>query len=145
MLKTYNPKQVLISLGSHSVSGYSDGTFVNIEASGDGITKKVGCDGEVVRSIDPDRSATITLTVLQRSPTVSWAQKQFDLDRESGDGTFPVLIKDMKGGLLFSAKDAWVVTSPTREFAKDSTDREIQIDCGECSYEGEEISSSSLI
>ncbi len=49
MVKTYDPKKVLISFGSHSVSGYSDGTFVSIEASGDGISKKVGCDGENIQ------------------------------------------------------------------------------------------------
>ena len=41
-LKTYNPKLILISLGSHSVSGYSDGSFVNIVADGEGVTKKPG-------------------------------------------------------------------------------------------------------
>jgi len=137
MLKTYDPKKVLISLGSHPVSGYSDGTFVSIEASGDGITKKTGCDGEVVRSIDPDGSAKITLTVLQTSPTVAFCQQQYDRDRVTGEGTFPVLVKDMKGGLIFAAQDAWVVKPPNREFGKETNDREIEIDCGEASWEGE--------
>lgn len=134
---TYNPKQVLISLGAHAVTGYSDGTFVSIEASGDGITKKTGCDGEVVRSIDPDDSAKMTLTVLQSSSSVAFAQAQYDKDRATGEGTFPVMVKDLKGGLLFSAADGWVVKPPTREFAKESTDREIEIDCGSCKFEGE--------
>lgn len=136
-LKTYNPKQVLISAGNHSVSGYSDGSFVSIEANGDGITKKVGCDGEVVRSIDPDATAKIKITVLMQSPTIAWAQQQYDKDRETGEGTFPLLIKDLKGGLIFSASDAWVVKPPSREFGKDMPDREIEIDCGECTFEGE--------
>jgi len=140
MLKTYDPKKVLISLGSHGVSGYSDGTFVSIEASGDGISKKVGCDGEIVRSIDPNESAKITLTVLQTSPTVAFCQSAFDRDRATGEGTFPVLVKDLKGGLIFSAKDAWVVKPPNREFGKESTDRSIEIDCGEAKWEGEATS-----
>jgi hypothetical protein len=138
MLKTYDPKKVLISLGSHSVSGYSDGTFVSIEANGDGISKKVGCDGEVVRSIDPDSSAKITITVLQTSPTVAFCQSQYDKDKSTGEGTFPVLVKDMKGGLIFSAQDGWVVKPPTREYGKESADREIEIDCGEATWQGEQ-------
>jgi hypothetical protein len=136
-VKTYDPKKVLISLGSHSVSGYSDGTFVSIEPNGDGITKKVGCDGEIVRSIDPDQSATVTLTVLQTSATVAFCQQMYNRDRTTGEGTFPILIKDMKGGLIFAAQEAWVVNAPTREFAKEDSDREIEIACGEATWEGE--------
>ena len=137
MLKTYDSKKVLISLGPHAVTGYSDGTFISIAANGDGISKKVGCDGEIVRSIDPDGSATITLTLLQTSPTVAFCQNRYDLDRTTGEGTFPVLVKDLKGGLIFTASDAWVTTPPARDFAKESTDRQITIDCGEANWEGE--------
>ena len=137
MLKTYDPKKVLISLGNHAVKGVSDSTFVTIEASGDGITKKVGCDGEVVRSIDPNGTAKITLALLMQSPTVAWAQQIYDMDKETGEGTFSVLIKDLKGGLVFSAEDAWIVKPPNREFGKDMPDRSIEIDCGEATWEGE--------
>jgi hypothetical protein len=139
MIKTYDPKKVLLSIGSHAVSGYSDGTFVSIEASGDGITKKTGCDGEIVRSLDPDASAKVTITVLQTSPTVPWAQAQYDKDKANGEGTFPILVKDLKGGLIFAADAAWVIKPPNREFAKEATDRTIEIDTGEATWEGEAV------
>ena len=53
-IKTYNPKEVVISAGPHIVTGIADDSFVTIEANGDGITKKVGCDGEIVRAVSPD-------------------------------------------------------------------------------------------
>ncbi len=137
MVKTYDPKKVLISFGSHSVSGYSDGTFVSIEASGDGISKKVGCDGEIVRSIDPNSSAKISLTVLQTSPTVAFCQQNYDRDRETGEGLLPLVVKDLKGGLIFSTESAWVIKPPTREYGKESADRTIEIDCGTATWEGE--------
>ena len=136
-MKTYDPKKVLMSLGSHSVTGYAEDSFITIEPHGDGITKKVGCDGEIVRSIDPDGTAKVKLSLLQTSPTVAWAQQQFDMDRETGEGVFPVLIKDLKGGLVFSAADGWVVKPPNREYGKTAADREIEIDCGDATYEGE--------
>ena len=129
-VKTYNCKEVLISFGSHAVSGYADDSYVSIEPNGGGITKKVGCDGEVIRSIDPDSTAKVKVTIHVQSPTVAWAQKQYDKDRDTGDGTFPVLIKDLKGGLVFSAQEAWVVKPPNREFGKEAPNREIEIDCG---------------
>lgn len=137
MVRTYDAKKVLISLGSHSVKGYSDSTFVSIEASGDGFTKKTGCDGEVVRSADPDKTARVTLTVLVNSDTVEFCQQQYNRDRETLDGMFPILVKDLKGGIIFAAEQAWVVNSPTRDFDKDGPDREIIIDTGEASWEGE--------
>ena len=53
-IKTYNPKEVTIALGNHIVAGYADDSFITIDPNGDGVTKKVGCDGEIVRSISPD-------------------------------------------------------------------------------------------
>jgi len=137
MVKTYDPRKVLVSIGPHVVTGYSDGTFVSIEANGDGVTKKVGCDGEVVRSLDPDNTAKLTVTVQQQSPTVPYCQKLYDKDKATGDGIFPVLVKDTKGGLIFSAAQAWVVKAPNREFGKESADREIVIDTGDATWGGE--------
>ena len=52
-VKTYNPKEVNIAIGTHIVTGYAEDSFVSIEPSGDGTTKKIGADGEVTRSISP--------------------------------------------------------------------------------------------
>jgi len=125
----------MISLGSHVVSGYSDGTFVNIEAHGDGVTKSVGAGGEVVRSIDPDETATITITLQYGSDSLKWCQQQYDLDRTtSGDGEFAVLVKDLKGTLIFSASTAWVKNTISTEFGKVASDREIAIDTGKAKW-----------
>ena len=138
MIYTYDPSQVLGSLGDHSVRGYSDGTFVNIEFEGDGITSKTGADGEVVRSIDPNRTATLTITVQQTSPTVAFCQQKYDLDRAtSGGGMFPVVYKDLKSGMLFSAEHAWVQKPPAREYGRQDTDRTIVISTGPCTFTGE--------
>ena len=137
MLQTYDPKKVIVSLGHHIVTGISDGTFLSIEGMGDGVTSKTGCDGEKVRSLDPDESVKITLTLLQNSPTVGFCQKQYDKDKVTGEGFFPLLIKDLKGGLICSANHAWVVKPPNREFGKEVQDREIEIETGRATMEGE--------
>ena len=51
-VRTYNPKEVLISFGTHSVTGYAEDSFVNLEKNGDGISDVIGCDGEQIRSLD---------------------------------------------------------------------------------------------
>ena len=47
MVKTYNSRQVTISLGTHAVTGVADDSFIVIEPLGDGVSSKSGCDGEV--------------------------------------------------------------------------------------------------
>jgi hypothetical protein len=129
-VQTYDPKRVSIALGSHVVSGYAEGSFVTIEPGGDGTSKTVGADGEVVRSIDPDNTSTVTITLLQTSRTVKFAQDQYDRDQANGNGMFPVLVRDNRGGLVFSAAQAWVTNRPSREFAKEAGEREIVIETG---------------
>lgn len=133
-VQTYNPKQVLIALGNHSVTGYADDSFINVEKNGDGTVKKVGCDGEIVRAIDPDKSYKVTLSLLQTSPSSKFLQQQFDRDQKDGEGIFPVLIKDLKGGVIFSADSGWVAKPAARGYGKDSTNREWEIDTGEADW-----------
>ena len=131
IIHTYNPKEVTIALGSHIVTGYAEDSFISIEPNGDGITKKVGCDGEIVRSISPDKTYVIKLNVLYQSASNSYLQAQFDRDVDTGDAMFPVLIKDLKGGMVFSAAQAWVVKPAVRGFGKESGNREWEIHTGE--------------
>ena len=137
LVRTYDSKKVMIMFGTHVVTGYADGSFCTIEAHGDGFQKKVGADGEVVRSSDPDKTATVSITLLVNSPSIGHFQQQYNRDRETGDGMQPLLIKDLKGGLLFSAQQAWVVNSPSRDFDIEGPDREIELDTGDATWEGE--------
>lgn len=133
MLKTYSAKEVLIALGSHAVTGYADDSFVTIEPNGDGIMKKIGCDGEVVRAISPDATYKVKIALLQTSPTNSFLQEKYNLDMQTGEGTFPVLIKDLKGGMIFSSDYGWVLKPPSRAYGKDTNNREWEIDTGDAS------------
>lgn len=132
MTKTYNPKEVSIAFGSHIVTGFADDSFVVIESNGDGVTKKVGCDGEIARAISPDGTYKVKVTLLQTSDSNSYLQERYDQDRENGEGTFPILIKDLKGGLVFSAEDAWVIKPAARTLGKETNNLEWELDTGDC-------------
>ena len=130
-VKTYFAKDVDIAIGNHMASGLGEDTFVSIEKSGDGTSKVVGCDGEVGRSIDPDRSYTVTLTLLQTSKTNAYLQNMYNKDQKTGDGVAALLIKDKKGGLVLSSNSAWVAKPATRTFAKALSAREWTLETGE--------------
>ena len=134
-INTYNPKEVTVACGSHIVTGYADDTFISIEANGDGITKKVGCDGEIVRAVSPDNTFKITLTLLQTSDSNAWFSQMCDRDRDTGDGMFPILIKDLKGGLVFSTEAAWCTKKASITRGKESSNREWEIDTGDAVFD----------
>ncbi len=127
-IKTYNPKEVVVACGTHIVSGYADDSFIGIEPNGDGITKKVGCDGEIARSISPDNTYKVKITLLQNSDSNSFFSNIADYDRATGNGLFPVLIKDLRGGLLFATEAAWVIKKSPATRGKETNNREWEID-----------------
>ena len=133
-ITTYNSRQVKIALGNHSVSGYAEDSFVTIEQKGDGITSKTGCDGEVMRAIDPNEQYKIKLSVQQQSPTNKWLQAKYIADKTNGTGLFSVLINDLSGNVKFSANQAWVVKQPSRVYGKDTNNREWEIETGPATY-----------
>lgn len=129
-IKTYNPKEVTVALGSHIASGFADDSFVSIDPNGDGVTKKVGCDGEIVRSVSPDDTYVVKLSLLQTSATNAYLQERFAQDVKTGDGTFPLLIKDLKGGLVFSTDAAWPAKPASRGYGKEANNREWELHTG---------------
>lgn len=130
-IKTYNPKQVSAACGTHIVSGFADDSFITIEPNGDGVTKKVGCDGEIVRTISPDNTYKIKITLLQTSLSNSFFMSMVSKDMDTGDGMFPLLIKDLKGDVVFSTEAAWVVKPASLTRGKESNNCEWEIETGD--------------
>lgn len=113
MARTYFSKKVKIAAGYHSVSGFAEDSFVTIEETGDGVSSIAGADGEVSRSVSPDPRHTVKISLLQNSPSNEFFLQKYKMDKVDGDGTFPLLIKDLSSGDKFSADEAWVVKKPS--------------------------------
>lgn len=129
-IKTYNPKEITVALGNFIATGFADDSFLSIDPSGDEITKKVGCDGEIAVSINPDDTSVVKLTVLQTSETNSFLQQRLTQIKKTGEGFFPILIKDLKGHLVFSSDSAWPVRSASRGYGKEAGNREWELHTG---------------
>ena len=129
-IKTYNPKQVNVILGTHIVTGYAEDTFVTVDPNSDGVSKRVGCDGEVVRSISPDDTYVIKLALLYGSPTNTFLQNRLDQDLKTGDGMFSLSIVDNKGGTMFHALNAWPVRAASRGYGREAPGCEWEIHTG---------------
>ena len=131
MVHTYNPKEVVAAFGSHIISGFAEDTFISIEAKGEGIPATVGCDGEVVRSVSPDDTYDVKITLLYGSESSSYFQSSFNRDKKTGDAAQSLIIKDLKGGLVFSADQAWVSQVASRSYGKTANSREWTLTTGQ--------------
>jgi hypothetical protein len=91
---------------------------------------KVGCDGSVNRSVSPNRSYSIKVALQQNSPTNEFLMTQYEKDVENGNGTFPIVIKDLMGDEQFSTDVAWVTKPASWGRGKEATNREWELACG---------------
>lgn len=128
---TYNCSKVKIALGFHAVTGYAEDSFVVIEMLDNGVTSKAGCDGEIVRSVDPNDRVSVKLTLLQSSPTHKFLLNKYKQDKKDGTGTFPILINDLTGKEKVSASIAWVTKRPGKTNGRDSQNKEWVIETGQ--------------
>lgn len=124
MLRNYNPKEVSMIIAGNIVTGYADGSYLTIERNEDSFTLQIGSDGEGVRSKSNNRSGRFTFTVQQGAAINDILSGLLAADEARGAGTFSVLVKDNQGTSIHAAATAWVVRSPSAEYARDVGSRE---------------------
>lgn len=123
-VRTYDPKQVIVTIGGVPMSGFSDGTFLEIDRNEPTWNMVVGADGLVTRGKTNNFSGTLTLTLKQSSPSNDVLSGFMAIDEASNAGVFPVLVKDLAGNSIYFAGQAWVTQYANSTFAKDITDRQ---------------------
>ena len=125
---TYDPKQILITLGGVPVSGFADGTFVTVERDEDAFSKVVGADGITSRAKSNNRGGVITVTLQQTSPANDTLSGFLLADETSNNGIFPIMVKDNSGRSLNFSATGWVKKAPSQEYGKEIATREWEID-----------------
>lgn len=112
-LKTYDPKKVNVIYGPVIMSGFAEGTFINVETQGEGTTAIVGCDQEIVRSMGVDGILKlVTVTLLQSSDSNDKLSLLHDADIISQKGLLPLAIKDLSGRSFLLSDQAWIAKKP---------------------------------
>lgn len=111
-VRTYDPAKFIIVLGAHVVSGFADGQFIGLERNSDLFTKVIGAGGDVARAKSNDRSARMTLTLMNTSPSNDFLSAQHLADEIDNSGKFPVSILEVGGTTVVQASEGWVVKAP---------------------------------
>jgi len=128
--KVYNADQVTVAYGPVLLgSGQADGEFLRVEQEADDFEDVVGAGGEVVRSKTNDRRATITLVLLQTAAENDLLSAISNIQRETGLGSEPLLVKDNNGRAIYKAEQAWIMRAPDASFDRTATSREWAIRC----------------
>ena len=131
-VKTYNCREVIMTFGTHIISGFAEDSFITIDPAGEGTTAVCGCDGEHSRSMDPNRSANIKISLNQTSDSNKYLNKILKLDSETGLGILPLMITDLRGGLLAHAEQAYIKKRPSTVYGKATQNREWEFGTGDC-------------
>ena len=122
-IRTYDPSEVIVTIGGVPMSGFTDGTFVEIARNEATWTLVVGADGYATRGKTNNFSGQLTLTLKQSSPSNDVLSGLMVLDELSNSGIFPVLIKDLSGNSTYFSGQGWVQQWPSSTFDKAITDR----------------------
>ena len=130
-LRVYDPDQVSVSLGPIPITGWADGEFVTIEPETGAFADVCGTDGEVTRSKSNDGRATVTIKLMQSSPTNALLQTLHNLDKNTpgGVGVGPFMLRDKQGTMLEIAEKAWIQKRPTGSWDRTAKERAWEIRC----------------
>ena len=123
-LRTYDPKQVAVIIAGQIISGFADGTFVNVERDEDTWSLQVGADVEATRAKSNNKSGTLTVTLQQGSPSNAVLAALATADELTNTGIFSFLIKDNSGNSLHLAETAYIQKPAGSEYGREAGTRE---------------------
>lgn len=131
ILATYSPKDIQIIITgtvdniTHSVSGYIDGTFVNVSRVVPYSELYNGADSSNIRVIRDIKNHEITLTLHQGSESNDVLSQLFARDRQNrrNDYVFNVLITDTGGRTVASAQNCFIGSPPDLDFGTEVAER----------------------
>lgn len=109
---TYDPKKNIIIYGGRQLTGFAEDDMITIKPLGDGMQVYSGADGEVGRSVDPNRTFEVKVSLATSSKSNDYLSECYNKDRRTGSYMLPLTIKDLSGSTLFFAKQAWVQNFP---------------------------------
>lgn len=129
ILASYSPEDVVVILHnskfSHILSGYTEGTFLEVERVVPHATPYNGADGTNARVVRGVKNVDITLTLHQASESNDVLSQLLVRDESTRDGQdiFAITIKDNTGRTVMSSPQAYLGTVASTAFSQEISDR----------------------
>lgn len=121
MVKTYNPKDCVITVGGVYITGLGE-DMVKCEKDEDNFTAKVGAQGDVVVNQSCNDLGTITLSVQGTSP-----QKKYLIDLANTGSVFDIWVINKSIDEKVGGSQAMVKKTPELGQGAELDDREFEI------------------
>jgi hypothetical protein len=112
IFRNYSPDDVKCAFFGITITGFAEGTFIEIEREVDTFTKKVGALGDVARSRSLNKSGKITITVMDAHPINDLLATVISDDEFDGSQAGPFTMKDLFGNTEVRATNAWCMKVP---------------------------------
>lgn len=126
---TYSPEEVAVIFRGKIITGYADGTFIQVKRLNPTWTEVSGADGEVTRTKSNDRRGSIMITLTQASPSNDDLTNAFVEDETNGDGSGEALVVDASGRSIYGTDSCWIPQVPDGEFGKELSNRTWELRC----------------
>ncbi len=117
----YSPSNVMVSFSALNITGFAEGTFVEVERDEDGFTTYVGALGDVCRTRNLNRLGKITVTLMATAPINTALAALAQIDEDDATEVYPIQVKDISGDMICYGAEAWVMKRPKIERAKESS------------------------
>lgn len=135
ILASYSPEDVVIILSgngfSHTVNGFADGSFVNINRLVLGSEPYSSSDNTNARVVRANKNSSITLSLAQTSESNDVLSQLLENDSITRDSTwlFSVLIKDNTGRSEYFSRQCYIGGHPDSNFSTSIDNRDWMIHC----------------
>lgn len=127
-LSTYNPAEVYVTFGGFALQGFADGSMITVARNEQAFNLYIGSDGEGARSKSNNKSAVITIRLMQTSDSNDILTGFAKADEVANAGSLPFMVKDNNGRTLLAAENCWVQKVPDVEFGKEAMEREWKLE-----------------
>lgn len=129
-VRTYDPASINFQFMGTTITGYMDGTFINVATEGDTFEKHRGADGSIDRVNRNSFSYRVTLTLKRTAPSNVILQGYRYADSQSNRGAGSLDINDSFGTSLFHADTAWIAKEPDQPNSDSMDGRVWEFDTG---------------
>ncbi len=123
-IKTYDPNELSIIIGTSPIVGFEEDSGVAIEFEDPQYEIHNDVHGNVARFRQNKNIGKVTLNLTQTSASNDVLSSWLEADRINNGGIFPVMIKDNSGTTLVSSTAAYIEQLPSIEFGNENKTRE---------------------
>lgn len=122
---SYDPSEVVVTVGGIILSGFSDGDHIIARPMEDVTSMRVGNDGGVARARNPNKAGEFEFRLLQTSAANDALSALVNADDlwNAGKAVYPIAVFDGSGRSLAAGTECWIKSLPEMTFSKEVSER----------------------